>query len=104
MPLRAAAGRESYGELDGEVSRWFFVGGYRPNMIVTTVCLARDLAWNGPLLTAGCDKEKVDVMDYVCRYELLDSFHFRALPVEGQAMRTTLDGKTRTSAYGARKM
>lgn len=47
----------------------------------------------------GCDREKVDVMDYVRRDEFLDSRRFGATPVEGQALRINVDEKSPTSVW-----
>lgn len=70
-------------------------------MVATTVCLTQNVRRERPLPTESCDWESVEVMGYVCWDGFLDSRRFGALLVEDQAMRITVDEKSRTSAYVA---
>lgn len=65
-------------------------------MVVTAVCLTRDMAGDPPLPNGGCDRETVDIMNFVRRNEFLDYQRFGAPPVKGQAMLITKDRKSCT--------
>lgn len=102
-PRRPAADGRGYVESDVEGDKHYYGVGYRPNVVVTTLRLARNVARKRLLFTRDCDRENADVVDYVRWGEFLDSRCFLALPVEGRAMRITVDGKQQTCAYGAWK-
>lgn len=63
--------------------------------------------WRGNdhcLQRGGGDWERDDVMDYVHPDEFMNSRRFGASPIESQEVRPSMDGKSRTGAYGALKM
>lgn len=90
---RATAGRDGHGESNSEIDKRFFEAEYFASLIVSIVCLSRDVARMRPLSTGGCDWEHFDAVDYVRRDGSLDSRLISAFSVKGKAMCITLNGK-----------
>lgn len=52
------------------------------------------------MFTGGCDGEPVNLIDISRRDKLPDLCRVSVVPVEGQAMRITVDGHSQSRAYG----
>lgn len=70
-------------------------------MVFTIIRCVQDVTRERLLPRKDCDWESVELIDFVRRDEFVDSRRFGALLVESQAMRITVDGKSRISTYRA---
>lgn len=104
IPHQDVAGSDVQGGVDVEVDRRYFRTGYRSSAVVAPVRLARIAARNLTRPTGSFDWENLDVIDYLVPIELLDSRRFGAYPVEGQARRVVVNGKSWMTVYGAWRM
>lgn len=65
--------------------------------------IAREVSLERFILFGGCDWDDLDVMDYVCQSEHLDSRHFGVFLVDGRSSRNDVDGNSWVTVYGACK-
>lgn len=56
-----------YRDSDVEVDKRYIRVRYCAEVVVITLCLPQDVAWEQLLRTGGRDWEKIDVMDYALR-------------------------------------
>lgn len=103
MPRRVTLDSGDREEVDVKTDKRYIGVGYRYSMVATTVCFDGDVEQERLLPMDGCDWVNANVIDKVWQDEHLDSFCFGSPPVEGQALRLTVDGKSWVGSYCAWK-